>query len=1657
MMGIKNTDIAVIGMSCRFPKSKNINEFWSNLKNGVDCISSFSEEELISSGIDKKVLQLPNYVKRGGFVDGTDLFDAQFFDIPPLEAKNMDPQHRFFLECTWEALESSAYNPHTYEGSIGVFASCGINKYLLQHILNNKNTHLDAYTLMILNDKDALATKVAYKLNLQGPAVTIQTACSSSLVAIHYASRSLLNGECNIALAGGVSISSLTKEGYMYKKGMILSEDGFCRAFDKNATGTALGNGTGIVVLKRAEYAIEDRDFIYAIIKGSAVNNDGKNKVGYTAPSVEGQMKVILEAWENAEIDGQELNYIEAHGTGTKLGDPIEVEALKLAMQEYTNDKQFCAIGSVKTNIGHTDTAAGCAGFIKAALSLHYKKIPPSLHYTQPNSRINFSQSPFFVNTQLFDISQKNQTHKMGVSSFGIGGTNAHVVLEENIYSTINKKEEPWNLLLLSAKTPCSLEKMTENLAHYLNENNVNLSDVAYTLQIGREVFNYRKVIVCKGKADAKKEIKKQGSFRIYDTNQKAKNRPIVFLFSGKVHHLAKATKELYESQDIFRKNIDLCDKILGDKLDLISILYSQRNKDSDFADLLAFVTEYSFAKLWFSWGLSPESTIAYGIGELTAACFSGVFSLENALWLLCDRPIENINLNPPQRPFLSNRISQWMTAEQAMDLSYWISLKQKSSISKNGQILSQISDSAILSMGDEEESNNILCSCREKIDIFSSLSMNEGKSQRQFLLDTLGKLWLHGVYIDWNIFYEGKKRYRLPLPTYCFERKRYWVEQSKSKLETLTAEQEIKVEPDICDWFYAPSWKKLPLIKKEQKDTFLIFTNENPLSLQLIEKLKKQGKQICEVKIGECFQKQDQTYFVNPDCLNDYYDLVKNLQKERMLPERVIHLWNLSQDNYLTLDLIDTAYNLGLYSLVYFAKALGKFHVTQNIDIATISNGLHSVTEEEILFPEKSTLLGAVKVIPLEYQNIRCCNIDIELPKSTSTINALTDIIFNEIMSDFSKTVIALRGKNRWTPCYEPIRLQKTSTSLLLKDQGVYLILGGLGGIGLVIAEHLAQKTEKAKLILVGRSQFPDKNNWSNYIEKNGKEDPTSIKILKLLELEECGAEVLVFSADITNLLHMQLVIEHTKKKFNQINGVIHSAGSVDYGGIIQKRAQKETEALLAPKVRGLLILDELLSLNQLDFTVVFSSLGNILHKTQFGQIGYNAANEFLDAFALYKKTKNHNVLSINWDTWQDVGMATTVKKRYLSKNNTNIKSYEGAEVFAISLDSLLPRIIISTVDLYTKKRFLESTIKNFTKRKTNLEVRPESSASYLSSQNDTKNVIIKIWEKYLGITGIGIEDNFFDLGGDSLLAIQILDEINSALATNLDIHVLLESPTISKICKLFEQKPFSKLDSSLLVTLQKGEISKVPLFLIHPIGGHVYFYRELAEELDKNQPVYGINAIGLNQKEKPLRDVKKMAQLYTKEMHKIQKQGPYYLGGSSFGGTVAFEIAQQLLSIGQEVKLLMMIDTPGPGKMPKDLSSDLDIIDYLFKVGLNISLPKNILNDRTMLLDFIKQNASEDMIHGRINDQMLEHLVKLFQAHSYAMRNYAPLIYPGKIIFFSPKEENEYHSSNLEESWFDFAQKRIQVYKVPGNHITMNKKPNVTFIAKKLQSYLV
>jgi acyl transferase domain-containing protein/acyl carrier protein len=1490
--------VAIIGLSGRFPKSRNVDTFWRNIRDGVECISFFSEADLIDAGMDPAEIGKPGFVNAGAVLEDLDQFDASFFGYSPRDAEIMDPQQRVFLEAAFHALEDAAYNPFTYDGLIGVFAGSGMSSYLLDLYADPALlAQLDDFQVAVGNDKDHLATQVSYKLNLRGPSVAIQTACSTSLVAVCMGCQSLLTYQCDMALAGGVSADAYTSKGYYYQPGGILSPDGHCRVFDAASKGTVIGNGVGVAVLKRLSEAIADGDHIRAVIKGFALNNDGSQKVGYTAPSVDGQAQVIALAQALAGVSPETIGYIEAHGTGTELGDPIEMAALNQVFRMRTNKKQFCAIGSVKSNIGHLDTAAGIASLIKTTLALENKALPPSLHFQTPNPRIDFSNSPFYVNTRLADWPSNGHPRRAGVSCFGIGGTNAHVVMEEAPVVGRSREVRPACVLKLSAQSQPALEAMTTNLAEYLAaHSDAHLADVSYTCDVGRKAFQHRRIVVC---ADldtraAAAVLAKRDPLRVFTASCDAKEKQVYFMFPGQGTQRLNTALEIYRNEPEFRAEVDRCSELLAPQLglDLRHLLYPAEGREADAAVALGrtavtqpalFTIEYALAKLWISWGVRPTAMIGHSIGEFVAACLSGVFSVEDVLQLvalrgqmmermspgamlavslsehatlglLSDRlslaavngpsscvvagpqesverlaerlsktsvpsrllrtsrafhsnmmddvvgpfvqRVRSIRLQAPQIPFQSNVTGNGITAAEATDPGYWgRQLRQTVRFGDGLQQLSDTKGAILLEVGPGQTLGNLARQHPGDLGwpvVIASMSTGE---QRELdliaLLTARGKLWLNGVEGESNRFYACERLRRVSLPGYPFERKGYWLEPSAQDRggEEATVYQAAR---GAGNWFYYPSWKPAPPISKSEtakgSQRWLVFSDGEGVASRLVHQLNLHGEHFATVVPGDEFARlNDRTYTIRPGQATDYALLMEE-EITTAASVTIIHCWSLTLPTEPTSQkTFEESETLGFDSIVYLAQALAKHYLENPIRIYVVSNGLYAVTGAEPISPAKALVLGPCRVIPQEYPNIQCQNIDLDLyEKSEEKISEIAGYLQAEITSAMFEPAVGWRKGRRWIQTFESVHLpERPDDSCAPRSGGVYLITGGLGKIGLTLAESLA-RTAQAKLILTGRSNFPLRDQWDKWLNESPS-SAISEKIRRLQLIDDLGAEVLTFQVDSADFAEMQRVVHEAEQRFGPLNGVIHGAGNTSRGHYLSETTRDSAAQHFHAKAAGLIVLDELIAGKELDFVLLLSSLSSILGG--LGLAAYSAGNLFMDAWAIRRNQEGLVPwISVNWDAWEFPEYGESASEE------NGISPEMGADAFLRILARLPRQVIVSISDLHVRLKQWVAGDRDAGDASQEQRVAPRHSrpanltSTFATPRGEAEHTLVEIWQQLLGITPIGIFDSFFELGGHSLLAIQLISRIRESFRIEVEVRKVFEAPTIAELAASIE-----------------------------------------------------------------------------------------------------------------------------------------------------------------------------------------------------------------------------------------------------------------------------
>jgi acyl transferase domain-containing protein/thioesterase domain-containing protein len=1717
----KSSDIAIVGMALRVPGARTLDQFWQNVRDGVVSLQGLTEEQMLAAGVHRSLLRRPNYVPWNGLVEDVECFDAGFFGIGPRDAAIMDPQHRHFLECAWEALEHAGHPPAGFTGAIGVYGGCGMNGYMLNNLLTNPSL-VDSLGMFLVrhtaNDKDFLTTGVSYRLNLGGPSISVQTACSTSLVAIHLAVQGLLNGECDLALAGGVTVQVPHAAGYLYEEGEILSPDGYCRPFDAAAGGTVMSSGAGVVVLRRLQDALADGDYVHAVIKGSAVNNDGSAKVSYLAPSVDGHAAVVAEALALAGVSADSIQYFEAHGTGTAVGDPIEVAAVSQAFRLSTQRRGYCRIGSTKANVGHLDTAAGVVSVIKTVEAMKHRTLPPLANFQTPHPNTNLDETPFYASAEAAPWTADGGPRRAGVSSLGVGGTNAHVILEESPAAVAIDSGRPWQLLLLSGKTEAAADSAVDNLAQHLRANpDLSLADVAYTLQAGRAAFEHRRAIAVGSVADAAEALAGRDAKRLRGGKAPDATAKVVFMFPGMGSQYPNMGRGLYESEPLYRDQMDECLRLMEGQLDidLRRLLYpcdeegewaAEQLRQPRFLSPAIFATEYATAKLLMSWGIEPAAMTGHSLGEYTAACLAGVFPLADALRIVTERgklmekaaagaslsvplpepelrelldadlslatvnapalcvvsgtdeaiarleaklaardvecrrlrlaaathshlldavldefrcTFDGVRFAPPFRPYIANLTGTWARPEDAQSADYWVRhLRQTVRFADGLSELLKDEDAVLLEVGPGTALATLARQqeTKPRAAVSTLRAPNDDSLPDEAVLqDALGRLWLAGASLDWQLLHAPARRRRLPLPTYPFERQRHWIEpgQASARSDALTR------IPDVKDWFYRPVWKRADLPGRAdlaQKACWLIFLDESGIGAALTRRLRRLGHEVVTVKAGKRFDKDwPRTYTINPLGQGDYEFLVLDLIAWNRKPDRVVNLWPLDNGgpHRVTLDTVRQAQERCFFSLFYLAQVLGASDVEMPVHLAAVSTGMQRVANERLTSPEKALLLGPVRVIPRELPNVTCQSIDFATAEVGRNRPEVVESIIAELSRPPSEAIVAYRNGARWTLDYEAAPIASPPLAAdALKEGGVYLITGGLGLLGLTLARHLAE-TYKARFILVGRTGLPPRAEWDDWIREHGGEDATSVKIGQLCEIEACGGEAAVEAADVSRPVDIERVVQAALRRFGRIDGVFHAAGVGD-DHPLQLKSAEDVAAVLAPKVSGSVSLLDALSKARPAFVVLFSSITALLGPE--GQVDYAAANSFLDALATSRSSAagaSPRVLALNWGVWAKTLTAAALSRREASPAGsypTSAPSHEpsanglrpaaeigvpsaggptdgssldprrhaeanvlvesrapvavqdtpalsaaslraaplppllalgetdgiepqsGMEALRRALSGTLPQLAITSLDLKALDRFISRPSAEVSADIGGAVLWRDNAATYLAPRDEVETTLTEAFQSLLGIGRVSRRDDFFELGGHSLIALRLIKAVKQACGVELPLAKMLEAPTPERLASVIraelglpdpdgaastgaasqESVPAEAAWASLVPIQPKG--SRPPLFLVHGLGGNVLNFRDLARELGADQPFFGLQAFGLNGIDKPHESIEEMATHYLREIRGVQPEGPYYLGGFSGGGTVAFEMARQLKAEGEEVPLVIFLDTWGP-----------------------------------------------------------------------------------------------------------------------------------------------
>ena len=1481
--------IAIVGMGARFPGCRSVAEYWEKIAAGVSLLSAPSDEELRAAGVDPAIAETMHFVRSGTTLEDAEKFDAKFFEMSRREAEMTDPQQRILLECAYEALENAGM---TGDGArVGVFAGVGMNTYMMQ-LLGNPEMLAAAggYQLMLGNDKDFLASRVAYKLNLRGPAVVVQTACSTSLAAVHLACQSLLVGECDSALAGGVSVPFPQVAGYAYIPGMILSPDGLCRPFDAQAHGTVPGRGAGLVVLKRLSDAVADGDTIYAVIAGSAWNNDGSDKVGYTAPSVAGQAEVIRGAYAAAGIGPERIGYVEAHGTGTELGDPIEVAALAEVFGAREPDAARCVLGAVKANMGHADVAAGVAGLIKAALAVHHGMIPPTLNFERANPALGLERTAFRVSAERVEWPADERW--AGVSSFGIGGTNVHVCLRSAPAAKSELAQGPF-VFPVSAKTERALGASVGRLGEFVTASaELALPAVATTLQTGRRAYGFRRAVVAESGEEVAAALGKAGKADAVSTSVDA--AAVAFLFPGQGLQFAGMAKGLYARDERFREQIvrglaclphELAERILaaicGGETEVQGVM------STGVAQPLLFLVEYALAMRWMELGVRPAVLLGHSLGELTAAAVAGVFSFEDGLRLAAERgrlmqetadgamlavslsaedvgvhltadlwiaaengpkltvvsgsveavedlvvrlaaarvaavrlatdrafhtphvaeaarlfheAVAKVERNAPKLRWLSNVTGTWIKAVEAANPQYWadqmtarVRFAENAAMLAKGYFLLEVGPGdALIALVKQHERKAAGASC---LGTKPGTGKRRGDDYRAFL-EAAARLWEQGANLRWELMpgFVASGRRRVALPTYPFERERFFVEatQLPGGAGQQKAVHRNEKRSDISSWFYTPTWQKTPpaalmLPKRaEPISTWVVLANDlagdgSGFVGRLAEGLERTGARVLRL-FAE--QNDENVAAVSRGSLERFWR--EHREGLAAGPVGLIDCWTLCGTGRTV---ISNPYDSLL--LVLQTAQIARVRFAQ-IEMAI--DELVEVNGETVADATRAVAEGLARVIPAEFAGVTVRIVDPgvlnpgvldEEGQGRSAALMLEEIDRVGTLG----LMVAFRGGRRWQHVWQPVRLEPATQSKF-RVGGTYVITGGVGGIGFTLAKYLLQRYQ-AKVAVLGRTVLPPRERREEWLTEHGPADSMSRRIRRIKELEElAGVEgrLLLLSADVAERESMERAWAAVEERFGTVHGVIHAAG-IPGGDRIAAQTVESAGAVLRPKVKGSEVLAGLVAGKGgtgIDFLLFCSSINSVAPAV--GAAAYTAANGFQDRYATWCwQHLGLPAYAINFDAWQEVGMAAEMvfaaefEQEKQERLRTGMSTEEGLDVVERILASDQVQVLVSTREISEMFREMARAHPAGSGKGKDESHAPGDDSARLGNAELTPETlaVMAFWRELLGADVIEPGDNFFELGGHSLLGTMVLARIREQFGVDLSIRAIFEAPT--------------------------------------------------------------------------------------------------------------------------------------------------------------------------------------------------------------------------------------------------------------------------------------
>jgi acyl transferase domain-containing protein/acyl carrier protein len=1225
--GPSSEPIAIVGLGCRFPgRASDPEAFWQLLHDGVDAITEVPIERWDIDAFYDADPDAPGkmYTRWGGFLEGVDQFDPQFFGMAPREALSLDPQQRLLLEVSWEALEHAGQRPDALRGSAtGVFVGISGNEYVGLQLRGRTLSDLDAYA-GTGNAPSMAAGRLSFTMGLQGPSLAVDTACSSSLVAVHLACQSLRSGECRLALAGGVNLILTPTANVVLSRARMMSADGRCKTFDAAADGYVRGEGCGIVVLKRLSDALADGDDVLAVVRGTAVNQDGRSS-GLTVPNGLAQETLLREALAQSGVAPEDVSYVEAHGTGTSLGDPIEVRALGTVFCATRTADVPLHLGSVKTNLGHLEAAAGVAGLIKTVLALRHEEIPPHLHFVTPNPLIPWADLPVDVPTSVVAWPRGNRPRVAGVSSFGFSGTNAHVVLEEAPAvgpAESGSASRPTHLLALSAKSEAGLRATAARFVTYLtNRPAADLSDVCFTANTGRAHFEYRLSVTAVSTDELRARLASylsagESAAIAHGRAEIAEPPDVAFLFTGEAAG-AGVGRELFETQPTFRRAMERCAAVADRSLDrpLLEALYPADGPATPLAGTVyeppaLFAAEFALAELWRSWGVSPSVVMGQGMGEFVAGCVAGVFTLDDALQLVlaATQPealaaaAARIAYQRPQIEIVSSETNATIN-DLVTTAAYWVDRARR-----RAEASRMPREEIVLEVGPR------LTSWRE-------------------LLESVAALEVAGVAIDWAGFDRDYPRRKVALPTYPFQKERYWIDPPAGDAVLDIAGSVAAAARDTYrdDWLYEVDWELQPAgnaAGENRPSSWLILGDGGDIGAQLASTLERKGATCLLVRRDEGSQKESRKKI----------DAFVKAGSSQASPQGVVYLSSAGAipDDGARDVVRDAQRSCGdvLRLVQLLARADNRGAPAPRLWIAT-RGAQHVVNSSTPLNVADAPLWGLGRTIAAEHAAIWGGLVDLDGFDGTSGASAAASALANELLGSTDEDQVAIRGAER----YVARLLNRAGAAERLREfawrpDGAYLITGGFGGIGLEVARRMARQGAR-RLILLSRSAVPPRAEWAGV--KAGS--TAAARIAAIAGLESLGATVHVAAVDVGDEAALRAWLDtYRREQWPPIRGVVHAAGVTQYRALVDQ-GEPDLEEVWRGKVNGAWLLHRLFAETPLDCFVLFSSAASLLNSPMLGS--YAAANAFLDALADVRRAQGLPVLSINWGTWSGVGMA--------------------------------------------------------------------------------------------------------------------------------------------------------------------------------------------------------------------------------------------------------------------------------------------------------------------------------------------------------------------------------------------------------------------------------